>query len=158
LPTSSNPIAIDGAAIPQARAMSLFVLAAGSLIADPQCREGAKGQFATAAIRADDNIVNLIAFGSEAERLLGLEKGAALAASGRARLTSWKGRDGTDRHGISIVAEQIAAAKPRAKSAPSPMQRRAFRARRSSYSSSRLDSGPSLPADRVDDLWDESRQ
>lgn len=102
----------------------LFALATGTLVADPQRREGAKGPFATASLRVvpstsaqEDGgeavLVSVIAFGAEGERLLEHRKGAALAISGRARLTAWTGKDGTARHGLSLVAEQIAAAKPR---------------------------------------------
>jgi hypothetical protein len=71
--------------------MSLHVLATGFLVGDPQRREGAKGPFTTATIRADGDepiLVSIIAFGDEGERLLGLTKGDALAVSGRARLTN----------------------------------------------------------------------
>jgi single-stranded DNA-binding protein len=72
--------------------MSFYVLASGALIADPQCRAGAKGAFTTATIRANGDeavLVSVIAFGDEAGRLLEFVKGDALAVSGRARLTSW---------------------------------------------------------------------
>jgi single-stranded DNA-binding protein len=102
---------------------SLFALASGALIADPAARDGAKGRFATATIRAGSGdeavLVSVIAFSGEAERLLEYGKGDALAVSGRASLRSWVGRDGAEKHGLSIVADQIAAAKPR------PRQRRA---------------------------------
>lgn len=99
--------------------MSLHILASGTLIADPQQRQGAKGPFTIASLRvatADTpTLVSLIAFGAEAERLLGHGKGDALAVSGRARLTSWTARDGVEKHGLSLIAEQIASAKPRSR-------------------------------------------
>jgi single-stranded DNA-binding protein len=100
----------------------LFALASGSLIADPAARDGAKGRFATATIRAGSGdeavLVSVIAFGGEADRLLEHVKGDALAVSGRASLRAWTGRDGAEKHGLSVVVDQIAAAKPR------PRQRR----------------------------------
>jgi single-stranded DNA-binding protein len=98
--------------------MSLYALAAGALSADPRRREGAKGPFATATLRvATDGdeaiLVPIIAFAEAAERLLEQVKGDSLAVSGRARLTHWIGRDDAERHGLSLVAEQIASAKPR---------------------------------------------
>jgi len=132
--------------------MSLHVLASGALIGDPQRREGAKGEFAIATIRASGEetvLVSIIAFGDEAEHLLKLSKGDQLAVSGRARLTSWTGRDGVEKHGISLVAEQIASAKPRRRSATRSPARmpRSYSATRSSR-----DTGP-LPNDPLDDLY-----
>ena len=102
--------------IASGRKRSLRLLASGALISDPQRRDGAKGPFTTATIRAtgDESVlVSVIAFATDGERSLEYSKGDALAVSGRARLASWTGRDGTKKHGISVVAEQIAAAKPR---------------------------------------------
>ena len=85
--------------------MSLHVLASGALIGDPQRREGAKGPFTTATIRVNGDkavFVSAIGFGAEGERLLEFAKGDAIAVAGRARLTGWTGRDGTNKHGISL--------------------------------------------------------
>jgi single-stranded DNA-binding protein len=137
--------------------VSFHVLASGALVGDPQRREGSKGPFTTAIIRAVDGdgatLVSVIGFGAEVERLLEFAKGDALAVSGRAKLTAWSARDGTEKRGASVVAAQIAAAKPRPKPAAGSLQCRTSRVRRSSYSASRLHPGPPLPADRVDDLW-----
>jgi len=95
--------------------MSLFVLATGSLIADPQRRESQSGKvFATAALRVvtEDGpaLVSLIAFGDQADVLLSYHHGTAIAVSGRAKLTEWTGKDGKQCHGLSAVAEQLASA------------------------------------------------
>lgn len=94
--------------------MSLHILASGSLIADPACRTGAKGEFATATIRTatDDGaiLVSVIAFGDEAAQLLAHRQGSAVAIAGRATLRSWTGKDGETKCGLSLVAEQIASA------------------------------------------------
>jgi len=136
--------------------MSLHVLASGALMSDPQQRRGAKEPFTTATIRAtgDDAVVlvSIIAFGNDGERLSEYSKGDAPAVSGRARLTSWVGRDGAEQHGLSVIAEQIATAKPRPKTtAPRRSTRRPYPASRPTR-----DPGPPLPADRLDDLYPEA--
>jgi hypothetical protein len=131
--------------------MSLHVLASGALIADPQCREGAKGPFTTATIRVDgDLLVSVIGLGDAGERLLRLGKGDPVSVAGPARLTAWTASDGSERHGISVRVEQIIAAKPR----PKPAVRARQRVRKS-YSGRRFarNSGAPLPTDGVDDLW-----
>jgi single-stranded DNA-binding protein len=90
--------------------MSLTVLAQGVLVADPQRRSG-KTEFATCAMRVatDDGpvLVNMIAFAPEAvAALLALSKGDSLAVTGKAKLTSWT-RDGEEKHGLGVVAEQV---------------------------------------------------
>ena len=145
--------------------MSIYTLASGPLVGDPQRRTGAKGPFTTATIRTSGEevvFVSVIAFGEEGERLLEFVKGDALAVSGRARLTSWTGRDGVEKRGISVVAEQIAAAKPRPRSdtrshtVRSAGAARARSAARTIYSPNAARAAPDLPSDRVDDLWPES--
>jgi hypothetical protein len=117
--------------------------------ADPQQRIGAKGPFTTATIRAagsesDPIFASAIPFGPEATLLLGFTKGAAIEIGGRAKLNTWTERDGTEHQGLSIPAEQIAAAKPlpRARSSRQPGSTRQPR-----------ESPPPLSADRVDDLF-----
>ena len=94
--------------------MSLYLLATGNLIADPVERTGKSGSFVTAVLRCstDDDavLVSIIAFNDAAETLLVHRHGSALAVSGRAKLTSWTGKDNTEKHGISLVVEQIASA------------------------------------------------
>jgi hypothetical protein len=135
--------------------MSLRVLASGVLISDPHQPRGTNGPFTTATIRATSDewvLVCIIAFGTDRERLSEYSKGGALAVSGHARLTSWVGRDGAEQHGLSVIAEQIATAKPRPK--PTAL-RRSFR-RPYRASQPMRDPGPPLPADRVDDLYPEA--
>lgn len=94
--------------------MSLHALAVGTLIADPARRTGARGVFATATLRVatEDGaiVVSLIAFSDAAAALLDLCQGSTVAVSGRARLSAWTGRDGQEKHGLALVAEQIASA------------------------------------------------
>ncbi|MGH7053818.1 MAG: single-stranded DNA-binding protein [Stellaceae bacterium] len=118
--------------------MSLHALASGSLIADPQQRQGSKGPFTTATLRVSTGegeavLVSTIAFGDEGARLLDYRRGDALAISGRATLTAWTGRDGTERHGLSLVAEQIAAAKPQREAPGAPRARARPSAPRPAY-------------------------
>jgi len=137
--------------------MSWHILASGRLIADPQSRDGAKGSFVTATLvtTGDESIlVSIIAFGDEAEQLLELHKGDPVAVAGRAKLTSWVGRDGIGKHGVSVVATQVAAARPRSKQNPEP-DRHSGRGPRPSGSKWRpaRKSAPPLPEDGVDDLY-----
>jgi single-stranded DNA-binding protein len=94
--------------------MSFHALATGTLIADPVARQGAKSRYATATIRVvtDDGpiLVSAVAFGRLADDLLDRRAGDAVAVAGRARLTAWTGRDGTEHHGLALVVEQIASA------------------------------------------------
>jgi single-stranded DNA-binding protein len=133
--------------------VSLYALATRPLIGDPQRRQGAKGPFTTATIRANKDeavFVSIVAFDDEAERLLEFERGDVVAVSGRARLTSWTGRDGAEKHGISLVAEQIAATKPRSRTAM-PRHRNPYSAARSTRGA-----GSPLPSDPVDDIYAEA--
>src|SRR4051794_23086831 len=95
--------------------MSFHALVTGALIADPIRRSGANGKgFTTATLRVatDDDaiLVSVIAFNDAAETLLEHRHSSTLAVSGRAKLTSWTGRDGAEHHGLSLVIEQIASA------------------------------------------------
>jgi single-stranded DNA-binding protein len=133
--------------------MSVYAMATGVLIAAPQQREGAKGQFATGTLRttndgADAVLVSIIAFGDQSEQLLRLARGNALSVSGRARLTTWVGRDGAEKHGLSIVGEQIACLKP-ARKPPRSLRPGA----RSTPHSSR-NSGLTPAADDAGGLWE----
>jgi single-stranded DNA-binding protein len=95
--------------------MSLHVLATGALISNPQRRTSAGGNiFATGTIRAatEDGamLISVIAFNDLADELLRHQQGEAIAVAGRAKFTSWTAKDGAEKHGLSVVAEQIASA------------------------------------------------
>lgn len=109
----------------------LYCLVSGTLARDPERRTGSKGEFATATIRvgSGDAVmwIGIVAFADSAERLLQLRKGAPIAASGRAELKEWTGRDGSARHGISIVVAEIAANKPQPRRRSAPQHRHAHR-------------------------------
>lgn len=91
----------------------LAVLCSGVLIRDPQERVSASGNtYCTALVRVpcegeDALICSVIAFnGAAVHSLMALAKGDAVSIAGRARLSTWE-RDGEQRHGLSIVAEQV---------------------------------------------------
>ncbi len=95
--------------------MSMHLLATGALVSDPARRTGASGaEFATATLRVSTDggaiLVSLIAFRDRAAALLELKQGDAVAASGRASLRSWTGKDGVEKHGMSIAVDKIASA------------------------------------------------
>jgi single-stranded DNA-binding protein len=122
-------------------------MAAGVLVRDPERRAGAKGIFGTATIRAgageNAQWISIIAFGEAADRLLSLHAVDAVSAAGRAEIKSWTDRSGAERHGLSIVASEVIAARPRPRS---PRPRPAYPPPQA------RDLGPPLD-DRLDDLW-----
>jgi hypothetical protein len=131
--------------------MSFFALVSGTLAADPQARISSNGKpFATGSIRAGDGddavFVSWIAFNEHVKRLVDFGKGDALALGGKAKLTQWVGKDGVERHGVSLVVETIAAAKP----APKPRKPASNRKRGNAFLAP---SSSQVPDDRVDDLW-----
>lgn len=92
----------------------LSVLCSSSLVSDPRQRTTAAGKaYATASMRvpaedAEAMLVSIIAFAADAVTgLLALSKGDALAIAGRGKLSSWTGQDGAEKHGLSVVADQV---------------------------------------------------
>ena len=96
-------------------------LLTGTLHADPQTRVGQSGKpYCTARLRADTGDGNttwcsLIAFGDVAERLTSMKAGAAISVSGRAKLSSWLGKDGSPAAGLSVVVDELATLRGRPK-------------------------------------------
>ena len=103
------------------------VLLTGKLHDIPQERESANGNtYAVAKVKADDKGGNwiwasVIAFGVEAERLLLLDAGDAVAISGRAELSVWTDKEGNSRPNLSVLADEVATLKGR----PRPRKPRA---------------------------------
>jgi single-stranded DNA-binding protein len=132
-------------------------LVCGTLTANPARREGSKASFATAVVRVQPQqgeafLASIIGFGERADELLRLAKGTAISVAGRANFNTWTGRDGTERHGLNLVADTIAALapqRPRAAAAPRTPRRVASSMYRPP---SRMTREP-MPADGVDDLW-----
>lgn len=88
-------------------------------------------------------LASTIAFGAVGDRLIQCRSGSV---SGRARLTSWTSADGQQRHGLSIVVEQIVTVRPHPRTSTSPT---AYRPERRDSDSGDLPP----PSDRLDDLW-----
>lgn len=92
-------------------------LITGTLYGDPQARTSQAGKpFVTAKVRADGKNgesvwCSVIAFGEQADRLLTLGDGAALAVSGKAEVSGWLDKQGEPRAGLSLVADEIATLK-----------------------------------------------
>lgn len=89
------------------------VLIAGRLLRDPRRRTGQSGKaFTTAMISAavegadDRQLVSVIAFGDQAERLARLKAGDSVFVAGPAKLTTWD-RDGETRQGLNVTATGI---------------------------------------------------
>jgi single-stranded DNA-binding protein len=129
----------------------LWAMAAGTLARDPEQCSSAKGKtFVVATVRVGSGdkatFVNVIAFNEAAERLLQLRKGIAVSVAGRLELKTWTSKDGGERSGLSVVASEIAAARPcpRVRDAA---PRRARSTPRPSFSSD------PLPDDPVGDLY-----
>jgi single-stranded DNA-binding protein len=91
----------------------LSVLASGTLVSKPRQRIGNSGKpFATAQARIPSDgeasvLLSIIAFRDTAmQALLALDQGDAVALVGRGKLTCWQ-TNGGERHGLSVVAEQV---------------------------------------------------
>lgn len=92
--------------------MTITALIVGKLIADPDTRTGNSGRpFTTARMAAgtDDESVlcSVIAFGTAGEQLAALGKGDSLAITGRTKPKAWTGKEGEQRAGLDVVADQI---------------------------------------------------
>lgn len=91
--------------------MSLAVLITGRLIAEPEHRTGANKAFTLARVSAatddGDILASVIAFDQAAEQLGALSKGDTVAISGKAKLSTWTGRDGAFKAGLSVTAESV---------------------------------------------------
>ena len=92
-------------------------LITGSLYGNPQTRTSQAGkQFVTAKVRADGKNgesvwCSIIAFGEQADRLMTLGDGAALAVSGKAEVNAWLDKQGEPKAGLSLVADEVATLK-----------------------------------------------
>ncbi len=92
--------------------MSITALVTGKLIAMPEQRTGSSGKpYVRATLAAHDgeadSLVSVIAFGSAAEQLGALAKGDTVAISGRAKVSTWTGRDGSPKSGLNVTADIV---------------------------------------------------
>lgn len=138
--------------------MPFYALVSGALTADPLRRQGPKSAFVTATLRDanDDGVTfySIIAFGSEAERLAELCQGAAVSVSGSGKLTTWLGRNGEDRHGVSVTVAQLVTLAPKAKPVNAAHAPQVRNPRRWRYEQIRPPAAKDpLPDDPLDDLW-----
>lgn len=62
--------------------------------------------------------VSVIAFGETGEHLATIPKGVSISVTGRAKLTRWTAKDGTDRTGLSVTADAMLYARPPARRPP----------------------------------------
>lgn len=129
-------------------------LVSGVLHTDPQARTSQNGNlFTTAKLRADAKDsssvwCNLIAFGSEAERLATLKAGAAISVAGRAELSAWIDKQGEPKAGLSLVVDELASLRGK----PKPRQdREASRPAPPSSASTGQGDRDALPFDDLDD-------
>ncbi|MGS0757507.1 single-stranded DNA-binding protein [Roseateles sp. GG27B] len=96
--------------------MSVTALVTGRLLADPEQRTGPSGKaytLARMAVQTDGEesaAASLIAFGTAAEQLVALSKGDTVAATGRCKVTSWSGRDGEAKAGLSVTVDLLLSA------------------------------------------------
>lgn len=96
----------------------LNVLCTGTLTGDPVKRQGTKSgrDFATGSLRTPTEggeavLCSLIAFDQDAvDGLMAHARGDSIAITGRAKMNSWAGRDGTEQHGLAVVVERVMSA------------------------------------------------
>lgn len=94
--------------------MSLDVLITGRLVKPAQERKAANGnayclaQVSVPTEGEESLLASCIAFSRSAvDALLVLDKGDAVAVAGKAKLSSWAGSDGTQKHGLNVTIEQV---------------------------------------------------
>jgi single-stranded DNA-binding protein len=100
----------------------LSILATGRLAATPEVRTGRSGPFTLARLlcpgEGGDTTVSLIAFGETGQHLATIPRGVAVSVAGRAKLTRWTARDGTERTGLAVTADALLFARPPARRPP----------------------------------------
>lgn len=110
-------------------------LVVGTLHAEPLARTSANGKpFTTGKLRADSSDgatvwCSLIAFGEQAERLATLKAGAAIAVSGRCKLSAWSDKSGNPAAGLDLTVDELATlkAKPKPQVEAQPQRRQPLR-------------------------------
>lgn len=96
-------------------------LITGILYGQPQTRTSKAGkQYVIAKVRADDKNntavwCSLVAFGEQADCLMTLGDGAALAVSGKAKIDGWLNKHGEAKAGLSLVVDEMATLKGKPK-------------------------------------------
>jgi hypothetical protein len=131
-------------------------LVSGSIVTEPQTRRTAKGaEYATLHLRSDGGpepvLVSVAGFGDHAPELMKLRKADSASISGPAQLRRWRGRDGAECFGLSIVVEQLSTRRNQ-KRADRPDAQRKPRRPRLSLPQSKASNEP-LTNDEVGDLF-----
>lgn len=95
----------------------LSLLATGRLAANPEVRTGPSGRPYTRArllcpSEGGDVALSMIAFGAVGDELATVPGGVAISVSGRFKLATWTGRDGTQKTGLSVTVDAILHARP----------------------------------------------
>lgn len=90
----------------------ISILALGRLAATPEVRTGPSGKaYTTARLlcpgEGGDTSVSLIAFGETGEHLATIPQGVSVSVTGRAKLTRWTAKDGTERSGLAASVDAI---------------------------------------------------
>ena len=94
----------------------LAVLISGRLVRAPEQRMGRSGKpFCTALVSTpvegdEAMLVSVIAFGAVADALAALGQSDAVSIAGDGKLTTWTGKDGGERHGLSVTAHRVLSA------------------------------------------------
>ena len=106
----------------------LSILASGRLATSPEVRMGRSGKpFTLARLvclgEGGEVAVSVIAFGETVEHLATIPKGVSISVTGRAKMSRWAGKDGTERTGLSVTADALLYARPQARR---PSQRPTF--------------------------------
>jgi hypothetical protein len=105
------------------------ILASGVLTGAPRSRTSANGKsYVTGSLRASgkesDIFVSFICFAEEAQaELLALHPGDGLSIAGPGKLTEWTGKDGTQKHGLSVVVDRLLVNKPRPRPKAAPREK-----------------------------------
>jgi single-stranded DNA-binding protein len=110
----------------------MHLFASGELVKAPEQRTTREGKpYATALMRAGEDLVNLVAFDAElVERLLALEKGDPLSISGKLQVSTYTAKDGESRCSLSVTISRlmtaparVSEARPRTKPKPGVLNR-----------------------------------
>jgi single-stranded DNA-binding protein len=102
----------------------ISILAAGRLATNPEVRSGPSGKpYTTArllcpAAEGGDTSISVIGFGAVGAELSTIPKGVSIGITGRAKLTRWTAKDGTDRTGLSVTVDALLYARPPARRPP----------------------------------------
>lgn len=92
----------------------LNILVSGTLYSSQSRVSGKGNSYLTGSIRVPmkagdkDMFISFIAFSDSVQGAIStLEPGEALSVSGPGELKSWTGKDGTEKHGISIIVDHV---------------------------------------------------